>query len=78
LTLEGNIVISVGLFGHGGAWGTSCSVNYHKKELHMWVVQRGGGKEYEPWKDDMDKAAEKFSMQNYDQSDIAAYTGRTE
>jgi len=44
----------------------------------MWVVQRGGGKEYEPWKADMDKAAEKFFMQNYDQSDIAAYTGRTE
>ena len=67
-----------GWFGHGGAWGTSCSVNYHKKELRMWVVQRGGGKEYEPWKADMDKAAEKFFMQNYDQSDIAAYTGRTE
>ena len=67
-----------GWFGHGGAWGTSCSVNYHKKELRMWVVQRGGGKEYEPWLADMDKAAEKFFMQDYDQSDIAAYTGRTE
>lgn len=67
-----------GWFGHGGAWGTSCSVNYHKKELRMWVVQRGGGKNHEPWKADMDKAAEKFFMQNYDQSAISAYTGRIE
>ena len=67
-----------GWFGHGGAWGTSCSVNYHKKELRMWVVQRARGKEYEPWRADMDKAAEKFFMQNYDQSGINAYTGRTE
>ena len=44
----------------------------------MWVVQRAGGKEYEPWRADMDKAAEKFFMQNYDQSGINAYTGRTE
>ena len=63
-------------FGHGGAWGTNCSVNYHKKELRMWVVQRAGGPQ--PWKAEMDKAAEKFFMQNYDQSGISAYTGRTE
>ena len=65
-----------GWFGHGGAWGTSCSVNYHKKELRLWVVQRAGGKQ--PWKDAMDKAAEQFFMQNYDQSGLNAYTGRTE
>ena len=63
-------------FGHGGAWGTNCSVNYHKKELRMWVVQRAGGPQ--PWKAEMDKAAEKFFMQSYDQSGISAYTGRTE
>ena len=63
-------------FGHGGAWGTNCQVNYHKKELRMWVVQRAGGPQ--PWKAEMDKAAEKFFMQNYDQSGISAYTGRTE
>ena len=63
-------------FGHGGAWGTNCSVNYHKKELRMWVVQRASGPQ--PWKAEMDKAAEKFFMQNYDQSGISAYTGRTE
>ena len=65
-----------GWFGHGGAWGTNCSVNYHKKELRLWVVQRAGGKE--PWKKAMDQAAEKFFLQNYDQSGISAYTGRTE
>lgn len=65
-----------GWFGHGGAWGTNCSVNYHKKELRLWVVQRAGGKE--PWKKEMDKAAEKFFSKNYDQSGISAYTGRTE
>ena len=63
-------------FGHGGAWGTSCQVNYHKKELRMWIVQSAGGKD--PWKKVMNKAAEKFFMQSYDQSGIAAYTGRTE
>ena len=63
-------------FGHGGAWGTNCQVNYHKKELRMWVIQKAGGKQ--PWKAEMDKAAEKFFMQNYDQSGISAYTGRTE
>ena len=65
-----------GWFGHGGAWGTNCSVNYHKKELRMWVVQRAGGEQ--PWKKDMNKAAEKFFSQDYDQSGISAYTGRTE
>jgi CubicO group peptidase (beta-lactamase class C family) len=65
-----------GWFGHGGAWGTNCQVNYHKKELRMWVVQRAGGKQ--PWKKEVDKAADKFFKQTYDQSGIAAYTGRTE
>ena len=65
-------------FGHGGAWGTNCQVNYHKKELRMWVVQRADGKENEPWKEEMDKAADKFFQQSYDQSGISAYTGRTE
>ena len=63
-------------FGHGGAWGTNCQVNYHKKELRLWVVQRAGGKE--PWKEAMDKAAEQFFSKKYDQSGISAYTGRTE
>ena len=61
-------------FGHGGAWGTNCSVNYHKKELRMWVVQRAGGPQ--PWKAELDKAAEKFFSQTLDTSGMDAYTGR--
>ena len=30
-------------FGHGGAWGTNCVVNWHKKQLRLWVVQSAGG-----------------------------------
>lgn len=61
-------------FGHGGAWGTKCNVNYHKKQLRLWVVQKAGGKD--PWKKDMEKAAEQFFSEVTTQSD--AYTGRTE
>ena len=65
-----------GWFGHGGAWGTNCYVNYHKKELRMWIVQKAGGKE--PWKPAVDKAAENFFSHDYDQSGAGEYTGRTE
>ena len=61
-------------FGHGGAWGTNCSVNWHKKQLRLWVVQRAGGKQ--PWKKGIDKAAEKFFSQTLDTSGSDAYTGR--
>ena len=61
-------------FGHGGAWGTNCSVNWHKKQLRLWVVQRAGGPQ--PWKKDVDKAAEKFFSQTLDTSGMDAYTGR--
>lgn len=62
-------------FGHGGAWGTQCTVNWHKKQLRMWVVQSAGGPD--PWKKELKKAADKFFSQNYDTSGIDAYTGRT-
>ena len=63
-------------FGHGGAWGTHCMVNWHKKELRLWVIQRADGPQ--PWNKDMDQAAEKFFSQSYDQSGVQAYTGRTQ
>ena len=63
-----------GWFGHGGAWGTNCYVNWHKKQLRLWVVQRAGGPQ--PWKKQIDKAAEKFFSQTLDTSGIDAYTGR--
>ena len=62
-------------FGHGGAWGTNCVVNWHKKQLRLWVVQHAGGDQ--PWIKDMDKAAEAFFAKPFDNSDVKAYTGRT-
>jgi len=63
-------------FGHGGAWGTNCSVNWHKKELKLWVVQSAGGGQ--PWLAEISKAAEKFFAQPLSKSGVDAYTGRTE
>ncbi len=62
-------------FGHGGAWGTSCYVNWHKKELKMWVIQCAGGGQ--PWQKDVNNAAEKFFAQPLGNSATNAYTGRT-
>ena len=61
-------------FGHGGAWGTNCMVNWHKKQLKLWVVQVNGR---QPWDEARNKAAEKFFSQTIDTSGIDAYTGRT-
>lgn len=61
-------------FGHGGAWGTNCTVNWHKKQLRLWVVQRAGGPQ--PWKKGWNKAATEFFSQSIDTSGIDAYTGR--
>ena len=61
-------------FGHGGAWGTNCNMNWHKKQLRLWVVQINGP---QPWNDDMNRAAEKFFSQPAGSKDIDAYTGRT-
>ena len=62
-------------FGHGGAWGTNCSVNWHTKQLRLWVIQNAGGGQ--PWMPAVDKAAEKFFSQPFDNSGVNAYTGRT-
>ena len=62
-------------FGHGGAWGTNASVNWHKKELKLWVIQSAGGGQ--PWQGAVDKAAEKFFAQPFDNAASNAYTGRT-
>ncbi len=62
-------------FGHGGAWGTYCSVNWHKKQILLWVVQRAGGDQ--PWRQEIiDHAAVKFFSQEIDNSGVQAYTGR--
>jgi len=61
-------------FGHGGAWGTNCSINWHKKELRLWVVQLQGNPR--PWDAKMSEAADKFFNQAVDDSGVKAYTGR--
>ena len=62
-------------FGHGGAWGTNCSVNYHRKQLKLWVIQSNGGPQ--PWSKALDKAREAFFASAIDNS-VDAYTGRTQ
>ena len=62
-------------FGHGGAWGTNCSVNWHKKQLKLWVVQISSGPQ--PWNGPRDKAAEKFFSTTIDNAGLDAFTGRT-
>ena len=61
-------------FGHGGAWGTNCAVNWHKKQLKLWVVQLRGP---QPWNGPMGKAAESFFSQDVNASGVNAFTGRT-
>ena len=63
-------------FGHGGAWGTNCMVNWHRKELKLWVVQLRGGPR--PWEGERDKAADKFFAHAIDNTGADAYTGRVE
>lgn len=61
-------------FGHGGAWGTNCSVNWHKKELTLWVVQLTGGPR--PWDSARWQAANGFFKAKIDTKGADAYTGR--
>jgi CubicO group peptidase (beta-lactamase class C family) len=61
-------------FGHGGAWGTNCSVNYHKKQLKLWVCQLCG--KPRPWDSAWKSAGDKFFSTKTDNSGTEAYTGR--
>ena len=61
-------------FGHGGAWSTNCVVNWHKKELRLWVVQRAGGPD--PWGPAVEEAAQKFFSQVFGKTGVEEYTGR--
>ena len=61
-------------FGHGGAWGTNCMVNWHKKQLKLWAVQFCGNPR--PWDNDRAAAADKFFNAKIDNSGADAYTGR--
>ena len=61
-------------FGHGGAWGTNCMVNWHKKQLKLWAVQLAGGPR--PWDKAREEAANAFFSAKLDTSAENAYTGR--
>ena len=62
-------------FGHGGAWGTQCTVNWHKKQLKMWVIQSNGGPQ--PWSTPLQNAQQAFFDSEINSDDVNAYTGRT-
>ena len=62
-------------FGHGGAWGTNCMVNWHKKQLKLWAVQLVDSPR--PWDAARAKAADEFFAAKIDNSGADAYTGRT-
>ncbi len=61
-------------FGHGGAWGTNCSINWHKRQLKLWAVQLNGGPR--PWEKARDKATDRFFEAKMDNSGVNDYTGR--
>ena len=63
-----------GTLGHGGAWGTNCTVNWRKKELRLKVVQLLG--QPRPWDRKISEAANKFFKMKIDDSGVDAYTGR--
>ena len=63
-----------GWFGHGGAWGTNCSVNWKNKQLRLKVVQFNGRPR--PWDAKWNQAANKFFRQKFDHAAADAYTGR--
>lgn len=64
-----------GEFGHGGAWGSKCTVNWKTKQLELRVVQVTQGYA-RPWEPALKKAAEKFFSAPLDSSASDAYTGR--
>ena len=61
-------------FGHGGAWGSNCSVNWHKKQLKLWIVQLCGNPR--PWDKARSQAENRFFKATLNNSDTDAYTGR--
>ena len=65
-------------FGHGGAWDTSCQVNWHRRQLKLWAVQLWGGVDgARVWNGPARDAAPKaFFKRAVDSSGVNAYTGR--
>ena len=61
-------------FGHGGAWGTECYVNWHKKYLALWVEQLSDSQR--PWYSARQKAQQDFFDHDFMEMTDGAYTGR--
>ncbi|MBR6586008.1 MAG: beta-lactamase family protein [Kiritimatiellae bacterium] len=60
--------------GHGGAWGTSCMVNWHKRQMKLLLVQVAGRPT--PWEKAHRVAADKFFAAQIDSAGVDAYTRR--
>ncbi len=63
-------------FGHGGAHATNAMVNWHRKQLKLWIVQMKGGPR--PWEKARDQATDEFFKSKIDNSGVDAYTGRVQ
>ena len=61
-----------GWFGHGGAWGTNCQVNWKERKLKLVVVQLCG--QPRPWNAELAKAEEQFFKATVGEGDD--YVGR--
>ena len=62
-------------FGHGGAWGTECYVNWHKKYLVLWVEQLSDSER--PWYLARQQAQQAFFDHDFGTHTDGSYTGRT-
>lgn len=62
-------------FGHGGARGSNCAVNWRKRRLKLWIVQVCGQQD---WRKVLSDAGDRFFAERIDTSGVDEYTGRTE
>jgi CubicO group peptidase (beta-lactamase class C family) len=63
-----------GWFGHGGAWGTNCQVNWKTKQLKLHVVQLCGMPR--PWSAASAEAEKAFFKAVVNNRAAGEYTGR--
>ena len=64
-------------FGHGGAWGSNCMVNWHRKQLWLFVVQLTGRGNARPWENGRKAAQRAYFRTSDDRFKVDDYTGRT-
>ena len=61
-------------FGHGGAWGTECWMDWRRRELKFWAWQAVGGAG--PWDKARTDAEDRFFAHAVEGHETRAYTGR--